>query len=52
VTVDPSGKFAYVVNSTSNDVSMYTINAVTGALTNAGTIGTGTQPISITVVGQ
>ena len=33
VTVDPSSKFAYVANQTSNDVSAYTINAVTGALT-------------------
>jgi DNA-binding beta-propeller fold protein YncE len=26
VVVDPSGKFAYVTNGTSNNVSMYTIN--------------------------
>ena len=29
VAVDPSGKFAYVANSSSNDVSAYTINAST-----------------------
>ena len=36
VTVDPSGKFAYVTNITSNNVSAYTINAATGALTAVG----------------
>jgi len=39
VTVDPSGKFAYVANNFSNSISMYTINATTGALTLIGTIG-------------
>lgn len=43
VSVDPSGKFAYVANDgafevTGGSVSMYTINATTGALTSAGTI--------------
>jgi 6-phosphogluconolactonase len=47
VTVDPSGKFAYVTNSgdvwdyddeADGNVAMYTINATTGALTSAGTI--------------
>lgn len=32
VTVDPSGKFAYVVNNGSNDISAYAINASSGAL--------------------
>ena len=49
VTVDPTGKFAYVTNSGSNDVSMYTINATTGALTSIGTIAAGTNPGSVTV---
>ena len=31
VTVDPSGKFAYVANLNSDNVSGYTINATTGA---------------------
>ena len=31
--IDPKGKFAYVVNSSSNNVSAYSINATTGALT-------------------
>ncbi len=47
VTVDPSGKFAYVTNSgdvwdyandSDGSVAMYTINATTGALTSTGTI--------------
>jgi len=33
VTVDPTGKFAYVANQVSNSISAYTINAATGALT-------------------
>jgi YVTN family beta-propeller protein len=49
VTVDPSGKFAYVTNSGSNDVSMYTIDATTGALASIGTIATGTNPVSVAV---
>jgi len=33
VSLDASGRFAYVVNSVSNDISAYTIDAATGALT-------------------
>ena len=33
VTIDPTSRFAYVVNRTSNSISMYTINPRTGALT-------------------
>ena len=40
IAVDPSGKFAYVTNSGSNDVSMYSIDPATGELTLIGTIGT------------
>jgi 6-phosphogluconolactonase len=52
VAVDPSGKFAYVVNenaASTGDVSMYTINATTGALASIGTIAAGTDPVSIAV---
>ena len=49
VVVHPSGKFAYVANCGSNDVSMYTINATTGALTSIGTIAAGTSPVSMAV---
>jgi YVTN family beta-propeller protein len=40
VAVDPSGKFAYVANHGSNNVSMYAIDPTTGVLTLIGTIGT------------
>jgi 6-phosphogluconolactonase len=55
VAVDPTGKFAYVTNSSnsspgeSNSVSMYTMNATTGALTSIGTIAAGTDPASVAV---
>jgi len=39
IAIDPSGKFAYVANAGSNNVSMYSIDAATGALTLIGTIG-------------
>jgi 6-phosphogluconolactonase (cycloisomerase 2 family) len=44
VAVDPSGKFAYVANEggyAPTSISMYTINATTGALTSTGTIVAG-----------
>jgi len=47
--VDPSGKFAYVANSNSFSVSMYTINATTGVLTSVGAIGAGDYPESVAV---
>jgi len=49
VTVDPTGKFAYVANSGSDDISMYTINSTTGALTSTGMIATDRFPTSIAV---
>ncbi len=49
MTVDPTGKFAYVTNSASNDVSMYTVNPTTGALASVGTIAAGTDPVSVAV---
>ncbi len=52
VAPDPSGrfgKFAYVANSTSNNVSMYTINPTTGTLEAVGTIAAGTGPVSVAV---
>jgi 6-phosphogluconolactonase (cycloisomerase 2 family) len=54
VAVDPTNKFAYVVNRLDNTVSMYTINPTTGNLilnsttkNPNGTISTGTQPYRI-----
>ena len=57
VTVDPTGKFVYVANANSQDVSAYTLNATTGALTEidqdssgAGTtVPTGVGPMSVSV---
>lgn len=54
VAVDPSGKFAYVATQSgtpgsAGSVSMFTINATTGALTSIGTIAAGTNPGSAVV---
>jgi 6-phosphogluconolactonase (cycloisomerase 2 family) len=57
VAVDPSGRFAYVANEgsspSSGNVSMYTINATTGALAPIapGTIAAGTLPRSVAITG-
>jgi YVTN family beta-propeller protein len=39
IAVHPSGKFAYVTNSGSNDVSTYSIDGATGVLTLIETVG-------------
>ena len=49
VAVDPAGKFVYVATAnatpgSAGSVSMYAINATTGALTSIGTIAAGTDP--------
>ncbi len=54
VAVGPAGKFAYVTNASdapgsAGSVSMYTINATTGALASIGTIAAGTDPVSVVV---
>ncbi len=54
VAVDPTGKFAYVVTESNppgsaGNVSMYTINATTGALTSIGTIAAGLSPTRIAI---
>ena len=54
VAVDPKGKFAYVTTKSdppglAGNVSMYTINAATGALTSLGTMPAGTDPLSVAV---
>ena len=47
--VAPTGKFAYVANQISNNVSAYTVNAKSGALTPvAGSpFGTATEPLGV-----
>ena len=54
LAVDPAGKFVYEAteNATpglAGSVSMYAINATTGALASIGTIAAGTAPVSIAV---
>jgi 6-phosphogluconolactonase (cycloisomerase 2 family) len=51
VAVDPSGRFAYVANSNSNNVSAFTINSATGALVPlpGSPFAAGTTPMSIIV---
>ena len=49
VTVDPTGKFAYVANGTDGNVSVYTINQTSGALTAGTAVSAGTVPISIAI---
>ena len=42
-------RFAYVANYNSNDVSVYTINQTTGALTTGTAVAAGTQPYLVAV---
>jgi 6-phosphogluconolactonase (cycloisomerase 2 family) len=51
VTVDPLSKFAYVANSTSNNVSEFTISSTTGALTaiSGSPVGAGKGPAAVRV---
>jgi 6-phosphogluconolactonase len=51
VAVDPTSKFAYVVNRLDNTVSMFTIDPTSGNLTpnTPATIATGTQPWRIII---
>jgi len=51
VLTDPSGAWLYVVNSNSNNVSVFSINSATGALSPAaGTVyGTGSKPSGLAV---
>jgi 6-phosphogluconolactonase (cycloisomerase 2 family) len=50
VSVDPSGSFVYVTNSVTNNISVFTIDHLTGALTSTtpATVTTGSNPSSIT----
>ena len=52
MVVDPSGKFAYVVNGAAGippNLAMYTIDATTGAFTSIGTIAVGGVPSDVAV---
>ena len=47
--IDPSGRFAYVANVVSANVSVYTINQTTGALTAGTPVAAGGQAAYVTV---
>jgi YVTN family beta-propeller protein len=54
VAVDPAGKFIYVATASATagspgSVSMYAINATTGALASTGTIAAGEDPVAVAV---
>jgi 6-phosphogluconolactonase len=50
LAVDPDGQFLFVANNASNSVSMYSINATTGALAPTGfAIAAGVGPVAVTV---
>lgn len=49
IAFDPTGKFAYVTNYGSNNVSAYTVNTSTGVLTPISTYTAGTSPYSVDV---
>jgi 6-phosphogluconolactonase len=51
ITITPNGSFLYVANEQSNDVSAFTVNSSTGALTPApgNPFPAGTTPTAVTV---
>lgn len=49
VTVDPSGKFAYMADASGQTVWAFDIGATTGALTQVGSISEGAIPVAVTV---
>lgn len=49
VTIDPTGKFAYVANYDSSTVSVFTIDQTTGALTAGTPVAAGTDPSSVAI---
>ena len=52
VTVDPSGRFAYVANLNSDNVTTFSINPTSGALAELGTaVLAGDGPTSIVILG-
>jgi len=51
VTVDPSGRFAYVSNENDSTVTIYGLNSQ-GILSAVGTAPTGTTPATVAVVAR
>jgi 6-phosphogluconolactonase len=51
ITLNSAGRFAYVVNARSNDVSVYAIDALTGLPVAAGPrVATGASPAFMAIV--
>ncbi|HEV2714372.1 MAG TPA: beta-propeller fold lactonase family protein, partial [Terriglobales bacterium] len=51
ITIDSTGKFVYVANENSRDISAFTIDSATGGLTNgaiAASVGSGPSWIATT----
>ncbi len=49
ITISPDGAAVYVANYRSHNMSMYSRNATTGALSSVGTIATGANPGGVTI---
>jgi 6-phosphogluconolactonase len=49
IAVDSQGRFAYVTNITADNVSVFAIDTVTGALTPVSTAMTGVNPVELTL---
>ena len=49
LAVEPSGRFAYVANQVSNDVSMHAVDGTTGALTALGSVAADDSPSALAV---
>jgi len=49
VALDPSGRFAYVGDVVSNNILMYGVDSITGALTSNGTVASGMYPYPVVV---
>jgi len=49
LAVDPSGVFVYVSNQGGNNISLYSVNTTTGALTAQGTMAAGTAPMGLVI---
>jgi len=51
LVLDPSGQFAYVANRNSNDISVFSVDGSTGALTQVShsPFAAGTEPRSIAI---
>jgi len=49
ITMDSQGRFAYVTNAIASSISVFAIDASTGALTLSSTVSAGTIPVFLTL---